>query len=172
MTTTRTKTGRQSTQTTGEGSGNGPAPRANLTPKESKFVELYLGGMAASHAYRASGHTARTDRTAEVEGSRLLRRPEVANALAVARAAALMRHELTASRWLELVMQDRERAVASGQTGLSLKALELAGRSTIVAALRNTLDVNAKVRLEDLSTEQLVELLPEALKAIEKARKG
>ena len=48
-----------------------------LTPKQKEFVELYLGGMNATEAYKLAGYKVKNDNVAGPESSKLLRNPKI-----------------------------------------------------------------------------------------------
>lgn len=71
---------------------------ADLTPRQDRFVQEYLIDLNATQAAIRAGYSARS---AEVEGSRLLRNARVAEAVARAKAERSARLGLTADRVLE-----------------------------------------------------------------------
>ena len=52
-----------------------------LTPRQREFVELYLGGMNATEAYKLAGYKVKNDNVAGPESSKLLRNPKVSQAI-------------------------------------------------------------------------------------------
>ncbi|MFQ6018808.1 MAG: terminase small subunit [Kiloniellaceae bacterium] len=69
-----------------------------MTPRQRRFVEEYLIDLNASRAARRAGYSARS---ASAYGPRLLRRPEVAAAIAEAQAARVKRTRVDADRVVE-----------------------------------------------------------------------
>ena len=63
-------------------------PRATLTRKQARFVELYLAGGNAAEAYREAYSSAAPSRSVAREGHRLLKHPKIAPFLAEAEAKA------------------------------------------------------------------------------------
>lgn len=59
-------------------------PAGKLTPKQQRFVELYVVDPNATKAAREAGYSAKTS---EVQGCRLLKNVQVAKAIEAARAA-------------------------------------------------------------------------------------
>ena len=59
-------------------------PRATLTQKQARFVELYLAGGNAAEAYRQAYSSAAPSRSVAREGHRLLQHPKIAPFLAEA----------------------------------------------------------------------------------------
>ena len=86
----------------------------SLNARQQRFADLILEGWAACRAYGAAGFRAGSDRTAEVEGSKLLRKPEVAAYLAERRAKAAEQAGVSAA---EALAGLREIAGDKGQPG-------------------------------------------------------
>src|SRR3984893_15140245 len=63
-------------------------PRATLTRKQARFVELYLAGGNAAEAYRQAYSSAAPSRSVAREGHRLLKHPKIAPFLAEAEVRA------------------------------------------------------------------------------------
>jgi phage terminase small subunit len=63
-------------------------PKATLTRKQARFVELYLAGGNAAEAYREAYSSAAPSRSVAREGHRLLKHPKIAPFLAEAEAKA------------------------------------------------------------------------------------
>lgn len=75
-------------------------PRTTLTPKQQRFVDVYLLSLNATHAYREAGYRG-TGNVAEAAASRLLRNVKVAAAIETAQAARAARVQLTQDAVLE-----------------------------------------------------------------------
>ena len=60
-----------------------------LTPKQREFVELYLGGMNATEAYKLAGYQVKNDNVAGPESSKLLRNPKVSQEITRLKAGEL-----------------------------------------------------------------------------------
>jgi phage terminase small subunit len=84
-------------------------PRATLTRKQARFVELYLaGGGNAAEAYRQAYSSAAPSRSVAREGHRLLKHPKIVPFLAAAEAKARAAQVDAANRYAV----SRERNVA------------------------------------------------------------
>jgi hypothetical protein len=73
-----------------------------LNDRQRRFCELIVGGESATQAYRAAFAHCGSDRAASAGGSRLLKRPVIAAAIAALRA------EVTGRAMSELVADKRE----------------------------------------------------------------
>lgn len=146
----------------------------SLTPKQEAFVREYLIDLNATQAATRAGYSAKT---AEQQGSRLLRNVQVAAALSEAQTKRAERVEIDADYVLrqavklhERCMQevspivDRKGQQVTDEAGNPLfefnaagaaKALELVGRHVSIQAFKEKIDLNAKVELEALTEEQL-----------------
>lgn len=83
-------------------------PRATLTRKQARFVELYLAEGNAAEAYRQAYSSAAPSRLVAREGHRLLKHPKIAPFLAAAEAKARAAQVEAANRYAA----SRERNVA------------------------------------------------------------
>lgn len=70
---------------------NSSLRKPKLTVKQAKFVKAKTEGMTNDAAYVSAGYKASTDNVARVEGSKLLRKPNVQEALQM----ALVKYGLT-----------------------------------------------------------------------------
>ncbi len=75
-----------------------PRKPANLTPKEQIFIREFLAGGNATKAAIAAGYSAKT---ASVTGSKMLRKPKIAEELANLRKKLLDKLELSGERVLQ-----------------------------------------------------------------------
>lgn len=107
-----------------------------LTPKQQRFADLVLTGMAASRAYREAGYTATTDGAAEASASRLLGSAKVAAYLGARRAGAAAKAELTLAGVLgELAEFARDKGVKDGHRLSAYKFLaDHLARTTPIAS--------------------------------------
>jgi phage terminase small subunit len=71
--------------------------KVGLTPKQSRFIQEYLIDLNATQAAIRAGYS---KKTAEVQGSVLLRNLKVADAVSKAQAKTADRVEITKERWL------------------------------------------------------------------------
>lgn len=146
----------------------------SLTPKQEAFVREYLLDLNATQAAIRAGYSAKT---AEQQGSRLLRNVQVAAALSDAQTKRAERVEIDADYVLrqavklhERCMQevspivDRKGQQVTDEAGNPLfefnaagaaKALELVGRHVSIQAFKEKIDLNAKVEVETLTDEAL-----------------
>lgn len=69
-----------------------------LTPKQQRFVDEYMIDMNATQSYRRAGYSAKSDRTAGVEGHKLLNKPKIQEAIQERRDAQQKRTEVTADK--------------------------------------------------------------------------
>jgi len=60
-----------------------------LTPKQKEFVDLYLGGMNATEAYKLAGYQVKNDNVAGPESSKLLRNPKISQEITRLKAGEL-----------------------------------------------------------------------------------
>ena len=60
-----------------------------LTPRQREFVELYLGGMNATEAYKLAGYKVKNDNVAGPESSKLLRNPKISQEITRKKAGEL-----------------------------------------------------------------------------------
>jgi phage terminase small subunit len=75
--------------------------KKSLTPLQERFVAEYLIDLHAGKAYRRAGYKASNDLIARVEGFRLLTKPNIAAAVAAARAALAADTKVSAERVLQ-----------------------------------------------------------------------
>lgn len=95
---------------------------ANLSKRQQTFVAEYLTGLNAAEAARKAGYS---EKTAESQGSRLLRNVKVAEAIHKAMGKRAERTEISQDRVLEelkrIAFGDLRDAVTWGPDGVSLK---------------------------------------------------
>lgn len=82
-----------------------------LTAKQQRFVEEYLVDMNATRAYRAAGYQG-SDAVCAVEGSKLLRNPKVAEAIAAAMSERSKRTKVDADWVLQRLRLEAEADLA------------------------------------------------------------
>jgi phage terminase small subunit len=100
---------------------------AGLNPRQQRFVEEYLVDLNATAAYIRAGYVARGN-GAEVNASKLLRHPKVAEAIQAGMAARSARTGLTAKYVLESIQRLAENAEREGDVKAALKGHELLGK--------------------------------------------
>jgi phage terminase small subunit len=96
-----------------------------LTSKQTLFVSEYLVDLNATQAALRAGYSAHT---ANVLGSRLLHKPEVAEAILRAVEARAERLQLSSEDVLRSIVDIRGKAVIGGKFTQALRANELLGR--------------------------------------------
>jgi phage terminase small subunit len=79
-------------------------PRATLTRKQARFVELYLAGGNAAEAYRQAYSNAAPSRSVAREGRRLLKHPKIVPFLTAAEAKARAAQVEAANRYASAML--------------------------------------------------------------------
>jgi phage terminase small subunit len=97
-----------------------------LSPKQLKFVELYLKGSSAKQAYIDAGYAAR-GHSAEVNAERLLRNAEVDQAVKAAREQGKGKAGITAEWWFGRLKLEATRKANSGAARVA--ALKVMGQA-------------------------------------------
>ena len=129
-----------------------------LSAKDQRFADLYFGGpddvMGNATACYRNLHPRAKDNTCQVEGSKLLSKPMVAEYLQAQRekltevtgvnAEYVLRQSI---RYLEIAIGDRPAPENFNQAGVKA-ALELIGRHTRVQAFKDTIEHSHTHRLE------------------------
>lgn len=95
------------------------SPKANLSPKQSRFVSEYLKDANAKQAAIRSGYA---KGSAEVQGCRLLRNAHVRAAVAKAQGKVAERAEVTAHSLMAELEEARLLALAEKQTSAAVAA--------------------------------------------------
>ena len=104
----------------------------SFTPKQQRFVEEYLLDLNATQAAIRAGYSART---AEVQGSRLLRNAKVQAAVEEGHARHRERCEVTRESMAAQFDEDREFAVTCNQPGAAVSASS--GKAKLFGLLRD-----------------------------------
>ena len=139
-----------------------------LTPKQTRFVAEYLidgnGTQAAIRAGYAKG------KTAEVQGSRLLRNAKVFAAIKAKQGTILDRLGITAESVLAEVKALGKEAREIGQLPVALRAQELLGKACARSEEGNpfaeTIQINATTKSEDEQPVTLLQLSRELVFAV------
>lgn len=97
----------------------------NLTPKQQRFVEEYLVDLNATQAAIRTGYS---EHTAEVQGSRLLSKAKVREAVDAALKTRSERTELTQDWVLAELRNVHTAAMGDNNLSAANKSLELLGR--------------------------------------------
>ena len=144
-----------------------------LSAKDQQFADLYYGGPGdlmgnATACYRKL-HPRAKDNTCQVEGSKILSKPMVAEYLQSRRekltevtginAEYVLRQSI---RYLEIAIGDRPAPENFNHAGVKA-ALELIGRHTRVQAFRDTIEHSHTHRLEQALTRKSKEVEKAAL---------
>jgi len=96
-----------------------------MTPKQTLFVKEYLVDLNATQAAIRAGYSAKT---AEQQGSRLLRNAQVAAAVESGQAERAERVEVKADDVLRDIKRIAGKAETAGEYGAALKGRELLGK--------------------------------------------
>jgi phage terminase small subunit len=121
-----------------------------MNPRQQRFVEEYLIDL---NGYRAAVRAGYAEKWARNIASRLLRRPEIAEAVAKAKEERRERLRITADRVLaelaRIAFADMGRMVVRGEKGLSLKDTSELSPDDLaaVAAIEVSADGKGRVRL-------------------------
>jgi phage terminase small subunit len=153
-----------------------------LTPKQARFVAEYLKDLNAKQAATRAGYS---EKTAEVQGCRLLRNVQVAQAVEVGHAKQLAKAESDAAvskAWvLSRLKENAERAMQAvpvtdnegNETGeytwqpnAANRSLELIGKELGMFVERKRLTIED---LRELSTEELLVLMEDIVERLKKA---
>ena len=97
-----------------------------LTPKQRRFCEKYVACLEAKQAAIAAGYT---ERSATVTSTRLMKRPEVQQYIAVLQAEAAERNNVTVDEVIEKLRDTYADAKKANQNGPAVRAVELLGKS-------------------------------------------
>ncbi len=111
-----------------------------LTPKQQRFVELYLVDLNATKAARDAGYSAKN---ADKIGSQLLGKTRVAQAIAECKAKRSIEAKIDAQWVLERLIENRNKADEAGEFSVVNRALEIIGRHTGGFAEKHEHDVTA-----------------------------
>jgi phage terminase small subunit len=136
-----------------------------LTPKQAAFVREYLVDLNAKQAAIRAGYS--KGASAEVEGSRLLRNPKVADAIAKAQGKRAEKVELTAEMVINGLL--KEATADDGPTCKTarVKAWELMGKHLGMMTDRSKVEVSGDVTgylamsLERFRRQGLAEKFPD-----------
>jgi len=96
-----------------------------LNRRQTLFVDEYLVDLNATHAAVRAGYS---EHTAPYTGSKLLHKPEVADAVRRALEARAEKLKLSSEDVLRSIMEIRGKAVTRGKLAQALKANELLGK--------------------------------------------
>ena len=96
-----------------------------LTRKRRRFCEEYVVDLNATAAAKRAGYS---ERTAEVQGCRLLKNVQVASYVAKLQADAAKRNEVSVDKVIGMLAASYTDAKAANQHGPAVRAAELLGR--------------------------------------------
>lgn len=127
-----------------------------LTPKQEKFCAVYLETGNASEAYRQAYKTENMS-PATIRGcaAELMRNPNITARLNKSKAEIVERVVFDKQTAIQYALEDRALARELGQTGAAVSAARLA--CDIAGHIVEKKDTT--IRFEELSREQLIELL-------------
>ena len=142
-----------------------------LTPKQREFIDLYLGGMNATEAYKLAGYKVKNDNVAGPESSKLLRNPKVSQAIAKRKVENLAekqkkqdKYEITQDWLISQLITTIEDARADKQHNTVRNSLVDIGK--LVGLYYDKKEINTQLsidaNLNSLDTGQLLEALQQA----------
>ncbi len=97
-----------------------------LTPRQERFCEEYAIDLNATAAARRAGYS---EKTAEQQGSRLLRNVQVKARIVELQDEVAERNKLSVDGVVTNLAELRDKAVAAGQMRPAIRAQELIGRT-------------------------------------------
>lgn len=124
-----------------------------MTPKQQRFVTEYLKDLNATQAAIRAGYA---ESGAGVEGARLLKNANVAQAIAVRQVRVAERNDLTVDAHLETLATLRDAALAKEQYGAAISA-EVKRGEVAGFYVKRTEDVTGLTR--EQKKERLLKLL-------------
>ncbi len=128
------------------------ATNGDLTPRQERFCQEYTIDLNATGAARRAGYS---EKTAHVQGPRLLANVRVAARTDQLRKEAAKRSEITTDRVLQMLIDSYGDAKAANQHGPAVRAAELLGKHLAMFVDRQITGE------ETLSREQIIEQLSE-----------
>jgi phage terminase small subunit len=130
---------------------------AKLNDRQRLFVRHYIATLNATEAYKRAGYTASTDNVAAVEGHKLLRKPNVAEAVAEGVEEKMSKADISAERILDelasiaFLTPEQLDALKSIKGNEKMRALELLGKyhTLFTDRIEQSGEVTINVSLED-----------------------
>ena len=131
---------------------------AKLNPKQKRFVDEYLVDLNATQAASRAGYS---ERTAKVQGSRLLTNVIVAEAIQRGQVQIADKFELTQEYVVEKLIANLDGALREGQRGPANGSLQLLGKHIGMFADRKILEGpgGGPVRVEDAAAARIADIL-------------
>jgi phage terminase small subunit len=123
-----------------------------MTPKQQRFVDEYLIDLNATQAAVRAGYSAKT---AYSIGEELLRKPDIAAAVAKAEAARSERTKIDADWVLRKAVELHDKAMADGAYAPAKGALDLIGKHVDVQAFRDQMHHTGRIEYQNLSDEEV-----------------
>ena len=147
---------------------------AKVTPKQERFVEEYLVDLSAKHAAIRAGYSAKT---AKAIGCENLAKPDIAAAIAKAKAARSKRTAVSQDWVLNHIHGTVERCLGKGdafQPAAALKGLDLAGKhlGMFTTTLRHAGHDGGPLSPDSLTTLELARKVAFSLAAGAEAEKA
>ena len=149
-----------------------------LTDKQQKFIDAYLGSGNATEAYKLAGYKVKNDNVAAPESSKLLRNPKISQAITRRRAGDLaekqkkqVKYEITQDWLISQLITTIEDSRADKQHNVTRNAIMDVGK--VLGLVIDRKEINASLaidsQLTQLDTTQLLQALNVAkeTKAIE-----
>jgi len=121
-----------------------------LTRKRRRFCEEYVVDLNATAAAKRAGYS---ERTAEVQGCRLLKNVQVASYVAELQTDAAKRNEVSVDKVIGMLAASYTDAKAANQHGPAVRAAELLGKR--LGMFRDRVEVEGS----GLSVDQMLERL-------------
>ncbi len=151
--------GRKDGQRDGRGRTRTRIGRFQLPPMIHKFVMCYVGEakMNADKAAEMAGYS-----TPRARAPRLMKRPDVLEAISILTADAFKKSGMSPERILGHIDEVRARAMEEGQLVVALKALELLGKHYALFTDR----IEHVRSVEDVSQGELVNLFDDLVKKL------
>ena len=149
-----------------------------LTPKQEKFIDAYLGSGNATEAYKLAGYKVKNDNVAAPESSKLLRNPKISQAITRRKVGDLAekqkkqeKYEITQDWLISQLITTIEDSRADKQHNVTRNAIMDVGK--VLGLVIDRKEINASLaidsQLTQLDTTQLLHALNVAkeTKAIE-----
>ena len=142
-----------------------------LTPRQREFVELYLGGMNATEAYKLAGYKVKNDNVAGPESSKLLRNPKVSQEITRLKAHELAKQakkqeklEVTQDWLITQLAQTVSDSRAAGQHSVAMNSIVHIGKLLGLYVDKREVSASLSVdsTLTQLDTAQLLGALKQA----------
>ena len=138
-------------------------PSKDLNPKQQRFVDEYLVDLNATQAAIRAGYS---EKTAKVQGSRLLTNVIVAEAIQRGQQQIADKFELTQEYIIEKLIENLDGSLREGQRGPANGALTLLGKHIGMFVDRTRVEGpnGGPVQVEDAAAARIASILATASK--------